>query len=220
MFFFAHKRVYLRFINICTIKLFNTGTKMQLGNTGENMSDVIDYGKVVDEAMHIIVYKVLKNVEKEGLPGEHHFFISFATKSAGVKISKALVSKYPKEMTIVLQYQYLGLKVTKKGFSVTLSFSGVQETIYIPFNAITTFADPSVQFGLQFREVDYDYEEVDMGSSSFLDDDEDDFSVEIDLEDQLHEENDTSENDKKLKSSKSKKDSNNVVSLASFRKNK
>jgi hypothetical protein len=124
--------------------------------------DTIDYGKLVDEAMHIIVYKVLKLVEQRGLPGDHHFFISFYTKHPGVKISEALLNKYPREMTIVLQYQYQSLEVSNDKMSVILSFDSVKEKITIPFSAITTFADPSVQFGLQFREVEYDYDDVDI----------------------------------------------------------
>jgi len=121
--------------------------------------DHIDYGKLVDEAMHIIVRRVLKDVEKNGLPGNHHFFISFLTKFPNVKLSKNLSNKYPKEMTIVLQYQFQNLSVEEEGFSVVLSFNGTKETIYIPYKAITTFADPSVQFGLQFREMDYTYDD-------------------------------------------------------------
>ena len=122
----------------------------------------IDYGKLVDEAMHVIVFKALKYIEKEGLPGEHHFFISFSTQHPRVQLSKALLEKYQREMTIVLQYQFQNLKVEKLGFSVTLSFSGTKENIYVPFSAITTFADPSVQFGLQFREADFDNEEINL----------------------------------------------------------
>jgi hypothetical protein len=121
--------------------------------------DHIDYGKLVDEAMHIIVRRVLKDVEKNGLPGNHHFFISFLTKFPNVKLSKNLSNKYPKEMTIVLQYQFQNLSVEEEGFSVVLSFNGTKETIYIPYKDITTFADPSVQFGLQFREMDYTYDD-------------------------------------------------------------
>ncbi len=120
--------------------------------------DFIDYGRLVDEAMHIIVFKVLKLVGEHGLPGEHHFFISFLTRYPGAVVSETLRNKYPKEMTIVMQYQYQDLTVDSLGFGVTLSFSGRKESIYIPYAAITTFADPSVQFGLQFREVDYEDE--------------------------------------------------------------
>lgn len=133
--------------------------------------DVIDYGKLVDEAMHIIVSKVLKDAELKGLPGEHHFFISFLTKHPGVKISRNLKERYPREMTIVLQYQFQDLAVTKDGFAVALSFNGQKENIYIPQEAITTFADPSVQFGLQFRDTDFEVS------------DQDDITIEVDEED-------------------------------------
>lgn len=164
--------------------------------------DIIDYGKLVDEAMHVIVYRVLKIIQEHGLPGNHHFFISFVTKHPGVKLSKALTSKYPKEMTIVLQYQFQDLVIDNKGFGVTLSFNGVKEKIYIPFTAITTFADPSVQFGLQFREVDYGYaDEVDLELE--------DNGVDVTLD----------HGSPKPKGKKSKKSTqNNVVSLDKFRK--
>jgi hypothetical protein len=171
--------------------------------------DIIDYGKLVDEAMHVIVYRVLKIIQERGLPGNHHFFISFVTKHPGVKLSKTLTNKYPKEMTIVLQYQFQDLFADSKGFSVTLSFNGVKEKIYIPFSAITTFADPSVQFGLQFREVDYGYS--------------DEMDPEIDLEldeGDLNEPSPAAQtDDPKPKGKKGKKDDkNNVISLDKFRK--
>lgn len=172
------------------------------------MSDIIDYGKLVDEAMHIIVLKVLKIVQDKGLPGNHHFFISFVTKHPGVKLSQTLTNKYPKEMTIVLQYQFQELSVDSQGFSVVLSFNGVKESIYIPFTAITTFADPSVQFGLQFREVDYEYE------------DEETIGVEFDDEDiHLDDVKKPAQGAKsKGKKGGKKKPENNVVSLDTFRK--
>ena len=128
-------------------------------------SDSIDYSRLVDEAMHVIVFKVLKRVEEEGLPGDHHFFISFLTKHSGVKISSQLAYKYPNEMTIVLQHQYQDLKVDAKGFGITLSFNGRKDNLYIPYCAVTSFADPSVQFGLQFREIEYD-SDLEMESDS------------------------------------------------------
>lgn len=169
--------------------------------------DVIDYGKLVDEAMHIIVYKVLKVVEEKGLPGNHHFFISFITKHPGVKLAQTLASKYPREMTIVLQYQFQDLKTDTKGFEVTLSFGGNREKIYIPFAAITTFADPSVQFGLQFREVEYNYSD----------------EIDIEVKDSSSKKGIKTEDSSKkaVKSKKAKSEaSNNVVSLDRFRKKK
>lgn len=170
--------------------------------------DIIDYGKLVDDAMHIIVSKVLKIVQEKGLPGNHHFFISFVTKYPGVKISKTLLNKYPREMTIVLQYQFQDLTTDSKGFGVSLSFNGIKESIYIPYAAITTFADPSVQFGLQFREVGY----------SFSDQEEMELEVELDPKNTDVKEKKGSK--KLTKKAEDKDPSTNVVSLDHFRKKK
>lgn len=114
----------------------------------------IDYGRLIDDAMHVIVQKALQKVVKEGLPGKHHFFISFVTGFPGVKLSDALRKKYPDEMTIVLQHQFEELVVTDEYFSVILSFDNVKERIVIPFESLVAFADPSVKFGLQFRHAE------------------------------------------------------------------
>lgn len=116
--------------------------------------EYIDYGRLIDDAMHIIVKKALEFVCKNGLPGNHHFFISFLTNYPGVSISPNLKNKYPEEMTIVLQHQFENLIVEEKNFSVRLSFDNVKETIKIPFEALVAFADPGVKFGLQFRHLD------------------------------------------------------------------
>ena len=112
--------------------------------------DLIRYDILAQEALRGVVRKVLSEVARTGLPGEHHFFISFVTKAPGVRISQRLVEQYDKEMTIVLQNQFDGLKVTDTGFEVGLSFDGRAELLVIPFSAIKGFFDPSVQFGLQF----------------------------------------------------------------------
>lgn len=133
----------------------------------------IDYNKAVDEVMHLIVHKVLKQVEQEGLPGNHHFFISFLTSNKGVKISNTLRNKYPYEMTIVLQYQFHNLKVDPNGFSVMLNFGGIPEEIYIPFDSMIAFVDPSVQFGLQFNNVIFnEQEDIEDMVFSFLEEEE------------------------------------------------
>lgn len=175
--------------------------------------DQINYGKLVDEAMHHIVYKVLKNIEKEGLPHDHHFFISFATKHPEVNISEALRNKYPHEMTVVLQYQFHNLKVDEKGFAVTLSFTGTQESIYVPLVAITTFADPSVQFGLQFRDAES------FDKSDINDEDLDMITEEIKRQLEEDMESEKSTRPGFTKASKKSGD-NNVISLEDFRKNK
>lgn len=112
--------------------------------------DLIRYDILAQEALRGVVRKVLSEVVKTGLPGEHHFFISFVTRAPGVRISQRLLEQYDKEMTIVLQNQFWDLKVTETGFEVGLSFDGQREMLGIPFAAIKGFFDPSVQFGLQF----------------------------------------------------------------------
>jgi hypothetical protein len=113
--------------------------------------DLIRYDILVQEALRGVVRKVLSEVVRTGLPGEHHFFISFFTKAPGVRMSQRLLEQYDKEMTIVLQNQYWDLKVTDTGFEVGLSFDGHPETLAIPFSAMKGFFDPSVQFGLQLN---------------------------------------------------------------------
>ena len=113
--------------------------------------DLIRYDILAQEALRGVVRKVLSEVARTGLPGEHHFFISFVTRAPGVRLSERLLAQYEKEMTIVLQNQFWDLKVTESGFEVGLSFDGQPETLVIPFSAVKGFFDPSVQFGLQFE---------------------------------------------------------------------
>lgn len=112
--------------------------------------DHIRYDILAQEALRGVVRKVLTEVARTGLPGEHHFFISFVTKAPGVRLSQRLVEQYDKEMTIVLQNQFANLRVNDTGFEVELSFDGRPEMLGIPYSAIKGFFDPSVQFGLQF----------------------------------------------------------------------
>jgi uncharacterized protein len=112
--------------------------------------DHIRYDILAQEALRGVVRKVLAEVSRTGLPGEHHFFISFVTRAPGVRLSQRLLEQYDKEMTIVLQNQFWDLKVGEAGFEVGLSFDGHPEMLVIPFSAIKGFFDPSVQFGLQF----------------------------------------------------------------------
>ena len=113
--------------------------------------DLIRYDILAQDALRGVVRKVLSEVARTGLPGEHHFFISFATQAPGVRISSRLLAQYPEEITIVLQHQYWDLSVTEQAFEVGLSFNGVPERLLVPFTAIKGFLDPSVQFGLQFE---------------------------------------------------------------------
>ncbi|MCF4098902.1 SspB family protein [Maritalea mediterranea] len=116
--------------------------------------DLIRYDILAQEALRGVVRKVLNEVAKTGLPGEHHFFISFVTTAPGVRISQRLLEQYKNEMTIVLQNQYWDLKTTETGFEVGLSFDGQPEILVVPYSAIKGFFDPSVQFGLQFDVTD------------------------------------------------------------------
>jgi hypothetical protein len=115
--------------------------------------DLIRYDILAQDALRGVVRKVLSEVSRTGLPGEHHFKISLHTTAPGVRISSRLLAKYPEEMTIILQHQYRELEVSEQAFEVSLFFGGVPERIFVPFNAITAFADPSVGFHLQFTPV-------------------------------------------------------------------
>jgi len=113
----------------------------------------INYENLAKEALRSVVHSVLKQVKEEGLPGEHHFYISFHTMAPGVKISNRIKAQYPKEMTIVLQHQYWDLKVEDEYFEVRLSFSNIPELLVIPYSAVKVFFDPSVPYGLQFDQT-------------------------------------------------------------------
>jgi hypothetical protein len=153
------------------------------------MNKTIDYGTLMHKAMRTLIFDVLKDVEQSGLPGEHHFFITFDTTVEGVEISEWLRKRYPEEMTIVIQHWFDGLNVKEDGFDITLNFGDQPESLVVPFLAILTFVDPSVEFGLRFEQNE--------------DDEQPKFS---EME---------KANDQEKKSSKKKGD---VVSLDSFRK--
>ncbi len=112
--------------------------------------DHIRYDILAQEALRGVMRKVLAEVARTGLPGNHHFFITFLTGASGVRISPRLREKYPEQMTIVIQFQYWDLKVTDTGFEIGLSFSDVPERLEIPFSAVRGFYDPSVNFELEF----------------------------------------------------------------------
>ena len=115
------------------------------------MAKTINYGQLMHKALRQMLAEVLAGVARDGLPGNHHFFITFDTAHPGVDMSPALRARYPKDdMTIVMQEFFENLAVMKDRFTVTLSFGGVLEPIVIPFEAIKTFVDPSVEFGLRF----------------------------------------------------------------------
>ncbi len=132
--------------------------------------DLIRYDLLVQDALKGVVRKVLTDAAERGLPGDHHFYVSFRTGEPGVRMSQRLREKYPEEMTIILQHQFWDLAVTEHAFEVGLSFSGIPERLLVPFDALTGFFDPSVQFGLKFE----------LSGAEPADNDEDDADTESD----------------------------------------
>ena len=118
------------------------------------MNRSIDYGNLMHKAMRGLIQEVLAGVAKTGLPGKHHFFITFDTLHPDVELADWLADRYPTEMTIVIQHWFDNLEVTDEGFAITLNFGNNPEPMYIPYDAIKTFVDPSVEFGLRFETQD------------------------------------------------------------------
>ncbi|ABV94069.1 conserved hypothetical protein [Dinoroseobacter shibae DFL 12 = DSM 16493] len=128
------------------------------------MAERLDYGNRMHRAMRALIQDVLREVAADGLPGEHHFFITFDTQHPGVELSDWLRERYPDEMTIVLQHWFDGLEVREADFSVVLNFGDQPEALTVPLDAIRTFVDPSVEFGLRFEtqdDADFEDEEDD-----------------------------------------------------------
>ena len=119
-------------------------------------TDHIRYDVLARDALRGVLRRVLTDAAEHGLPGEHHFFITFLSTAEGVKLSPRLLAQYPQEMTVILQHQFWDLVVTEDRFEVGLSFGGIPERLVVPFNSIKSFFDPSVQFGLQFEPADTD----------------------------------------------------------------
>jgi hypothetical protein len=113
--------------------------------------DPLDYARLVSEALRDVPRQALRVVASEGLPGEHHFYLTFRTSHPGVGLSPGLRSRYPDQMTIVLQHQFRDLAVGEDAFSVTLRFGGAVERVHVPFAALVAFADPAAKFALQFE---------------------------------------------------------------------
>ncbi|MCJ8138915.1 SspB family protein [Falsirhodobacter halotolerans] len=123
------------------------------------MTRSIDYGTLMHRAMRTLIQNVLEDVAANGLPGAHHFFITFDTTHDGVEMADWLHARYPEEMTVVIQHWFENLTVTNEGFTITLNFGNQPEPMVIPFDAVRTFVDPSVEFGLRFETQD-DLEEM------------------------------------------------------------
>jgi uncharacterized protein len=139
---------------------------------GLRMVKSIDYGNLMHRAMRGLIQTVLKDVAAHGLPGAHHFFITFDTTVEGVQMADWLRSRYPGEMTLVIQHWFDALIVTDEGFSIVLNFGNQPEPLVIPFDSVRTFVDPSVEFGLRFET--HEDEDDDEESDEDDDDPEDD----------------------------------------------
>jgi len=118
------------------------------------MAGSIDYGNLMHDAMRGLIRRVLDDVAANGLPGDHHFFITFDTSHPDAELADWLSDRYPGEMTVVMQHWYDGLDIGDDGFAITLNFGDAPEPLYIPYSAIRTFVDPSVEFGLKFEQQD------------------------------------------------------------------
>ncbi|MDP2738182.1 MAG: ClpXP protease specificity-enhancing factor SspB [Pseudorhodobacter sp.] len=141
------------------------------------MAHSIDYGNLMHRAMRGLIQSVLADVARNGLPGAHHFFITFDTNHPDVVIADWLHSRYPGEMTVVIQHWFEDLEVSDDGFSITLNFGDQPERMVIPFDSVRTFVDPSVEFGLRFET--HDDEEDDEGEDATVGDDADVVSAEF-----------------------------------------
>ena len=120
------------------------------------MTDTINYAQMMQKAMQSLMIDVLKKISKNGLPGNHHYFISFDTKSEGVIVADWIKERYPEEMTIVIQHWFDNLEVNDNNFSITLNFGDNPENLTIPWASVSTFVDPSVEFGLSFKDDNQD----------------------------------------------------------------
>ena len=127
-------------------------------------SDTIDYGNLMHRAMRSLIKEVLTDIAKDGLPGQHHFFITFDTMHPDVEIADWLSDRYPGDMTIVIQHWFDNLDVGDSGFAITLNFGDNPEPLYIPYDAIVTFVDPSVEFGLRFDSHEDDEQDAEVVS--------------------------------------------------------
>ncbi|OSP55567.1 SspB family protein [Pseudoruegeria sp. SK021] len=134
------------------------------------MSRTIDYGNLMHRAMRSLIQQVLQGIADTGLPGDHHFFITFDTMHPDVEIADWLSDRYPEEMTVVIQHWFDNLTVTDEGFAITLNFGDSPEPLYIPYDAIRTFVDPSVEFGLRFETQDTDGDDPEPEGAPMIED--------------------------------------------------
>jgi hypothetical protein len=167
--------------------------------------DMMRYDLMVEGALRAVVRQSMERISAEGLPGEHHLYITFRTHEPDVRIPDYLTERYSDEMTIVLQHQYENLEVREDGFSVSLNFNNVQEHLNIPFGAISAFADPSANFGLQFK-----FDEAEEAASGIF--------VSTDTDTPAEGQNNLAPALEQEAAGKPKKSDGNVVTLDTFRK--
>lgn len=136
------------------------------------MSETIDYGNLMHDAMRSLIKRVLTDVQANGLPGSHHFFITFRTTHPDAELADWLSDRYPEEMTVVMQHWFDSLEVGEDGFGIRLNFGDAPEPLFVPYDAIKTFVDPSVEFGLRFEAADDEDVEFDGVSVEELGDSE------------------------------------------------
>lgn len=173
------------------------------------MSREIDYGNLMHQAMRSLIRNVLDDIAANGLPGEHHFFITFDTGHPEAELADWLSDRYPEEMTVVIQHWFDNLDVSDEGFAITLNFGDNPEPLYIPYDAIRTFVDPSVEFGLRFEHAVDEDEDIISTSPLHLAEEPSDEDATPEVE-EIPEKVETKKED-------TKKDAQ-VVSLDSFRK--
>jgi len=135
---------------------------LNLAFQGMQMTDMIDYGNLMHDAMRGLIATVLADVGENGLPGDHHFYITYDTTHPGIQMPDWMKERYPSEITIVIQHQFDDLWVDENGFNVTLSFGDQPVPLYVHFDALLNFVDPSVEFGLVFRHHDEDDEATEL----------------------------------------------------------
>jgi len=148
-----------------------------------SQTDLVDYDLLVQSALRTVIRTILSQTQMLGLLGDQHFYITFVTTHPKVKLSEELYQDYPDEMTIVLQYEFWDLTVFEDAFKVTLNFDDIPEEIYVPFDAVTHFADPSVKFGIQFKpSFPEDYAQEPLISQDNFDHDQQETQIKVNQE--------------------------------------